>query len=439
MDWGTAAREGAELLSRYVRIDTSNPPGRELAAAQFLQEELARIGLEARLFEPGPGRANLWAVARGDGSAAPFILQHHLDVVPADPTAWHHHPFSGEITQGWVWGRGTIESKSLGVMHLLGLARLLESGLPLKRDIVYLAVCDGVSGAVNGSRWMWAEHSDLLRAEYLWQMGGFALIDVFCPQPVFSVAVTEKRVMWIRLIARGDVSHGSMPRGTNANDTLLAALGRASEMAMPLRVTPVAAQTFRQLSAHTAWPRSWFWRGLSNRLMLPLMARPLLEQPVLQAMLRDSSTITMLRSGLKANTVPASAEATLDVRLLPDEDPQAFIERLEKAIDDERVEINVLHYPEPVWTPPLPDPLYDAMADVARELVPDSLVAPIVAPGGTDARFYSAQGIKCFGLVPALLDAYEITLLHGVDERISVENLGMGAHYVYEVLKRLCT
>jgi len=439
IDWDSVGREAAQLLSAYVRLCTVNPPGNERLGADYLAGLLRERGLEPTVWEPAPDRANLVARLRGDGSRGGIVLLHHMDVVAADPERWSVDPFGGDIRDGYVWGRGAIDMKGAGIMHLLALDMLRREGLRLARDLIYLAVSDEEVDSLAGSRWVLSQHPEAVRGEYVWDEGGFGMRDVFGPGVVFPVAVAEKGVLWLRLVLEGQPGHGGIPRGQNPAERLVAALERLQRQRWPVRLHPVARDLFRVIAELQPAPQRWLLRHLDLPPVLLLARRALLQEPALQAILQNTVSLTGLKAGVKENVIPERAEAVLDVRLLPDEDPQAFIVALQRVLADEAVQVRVVQAPVlSSVTPYAGDAMYLALQRHCQALVPASRVAPLLDPGATDSCWFRQHGFKTYGLFPALIDGRELERFHGIDERISVQNLAFGTRLVYEVLRDLC-
>jgi acetylornithine deacetylase/succinyl-diaminopimelate desuccinylase-like protein len=438
-DWEALAQEAAQLLSAYLRLRTVNPPGNERLAAHYLAGLLKTRGFEPTVWEPAPGRANLVARLRGDGSKPGIILLHHMDVVDADPERWSADPFGGEIRDGYVWGRGAIDMKGAGIMHLLAMDLLQREGLPLSRDIILLAVSDEEVDSSQGVTWMLAEHSDALQAEYVWDEGGFGLQGMFGSGVLFAVAVAEKGPLWLRLVAEGEPGHGGVPRGTNPAESLVAALGRVRRHRWPVHLHPLVNDFLRTISTRMPIGQRTLLLHLDQRPLLAVARNALLQEPALQAMLQNTISVTGLRAGTKENVIPERAEATLDVRLLPGQDVDAFIQELQRILAEPRVRVEVIQRPTPsTVTPYAGDAMYHALEKACTALVPGSQVAPLLTPGATDSSHFRRNGFKTYGLFPAIITSEELSRFHGIDERISVQNLAFGTRLVYEVLRELC-
>lgn len=441
IDWPAVAEEAAALLSRYLQIDTTNPPGNELAAATFLAAELGRRGLAPTVYTSAPGRGNVVArVPRTtpEASAGAIILLHHMDVVPADAGRWSCDPFGGEIRDGYVWGRGALDMKGMGVMQLLALDLLLHDGSPRTRDLILLAVSDEEVASEPGLRWMLANHAAELDAAIVWDEGGFGLQDVLGKGTVFTVAVAEKQALWLRLVAEGDPGHGGTPSGANANDLLVAALSRIRKRRAPLRLHPVVDAMFRAVAQGQPFPASWLMRHLNHPIVLALARKGLTASPAVAAMLQNTLSVTGLQAGSKINVVPERADALLDVRLLPGESVDDALQVLQKTIADKRVRVEVIQTPSPNSVSDYEGPFFQALAEVTGRLVPGSLTAPLLTPGATDSAYFRQRGLNTYGLFPAVITSDELQRFHGIDERISVENLRLGTQITYEVLRAAC-
>jgi acetylornithine deacetylase/succinyl-diaminopimelate desuccinylase-like protein len=444
-DWPAAGQEAARLLSELIRIDTSNPPGRETPAAEHLRRFFAAEGIEAEVFEARPGRGNVVARVRAAGpqpAEDAVLLLAHLDVVPADPDAWAVPPFSGAIVDGVVHGRGAIDDKGQAVVHALALALLERTGVALRRDIVFCGSAgEETEGEHVGVDWMIDERWEALGPPaVVWNEGGFATQSSLAPGRVLAaVATSEKRALWITLVAEGRGGHGSQPHGEGAVDVLLPALERVRDWKRPLRVTDAVAESFSRLADANPLPRSLLFRYARNRLLLAIAQPFLPDDGLVVPMLQDTLSLTGLSGGTKHNVIPRRATATLDVRLLPDSDAQAFLRELGQVIDDPRVRIEVQQDPLPAPEPTSPadhELLRAIEAEMEREL-PGSLTLPFQTVGGTDSKWFREKGIPAYGLVPVLASRELVATMHGLDERVPIEELERGVRITYRALRRV--
>jgi acetylornithine deacetylase/succinyl-diaminopimelate desuccinylase-like protein len=442
-DWPAAGRAAAELLAGAVRIDTSNPPGAETAAARYFARYLERRGLRTEVVEAVPGRGSVIArlpATAPDGSGAILLLS-HLDVVPADAAEWTAPPFGGEIREGAVWGRGALDDKGHAAVFAAALAHLAASEGPRRRDLVFCASADEEMAGAFGVGWL-VEHrwESLGPPALVWSEGGAsATLDALGGIVANGVATSEKRALWLTLVAEGEGGHGSQPVANAANDRLVRALSRVSAWQTPLRLTPTVSEQLDRLAARLAFP----WNLALSALELPgglaLGGRFLSEDRLTNAMVRDTVAITGLRSGVKHNVIPGRAEATLDVRLLPDTDAAAFLRELKAAIGDPLVRVVLPEggLPPPSRASPWEGELFEAIAAEMERELPGSVTLPNQTTGGTDAEAFRRRGVPAYGYLPALLSAELNRSIHGADERFPLTELERALRVTTRVLERL--
>ncbi|MGB9722460.1 MAG: M20/M25/M40 family metallo-hydrolase [Chloroflexia bacterium] len=437
-DWEALGTDAAVTLSRYVQFDTTNPPGNELPAAEWLRDELVRRGIsEVTLYEPAPNRGLLIARIPGSEPLKPLLLNHHMDVVAADPDRWTHPPFAGIVSDGFVWGRGTLDTKYLGVIFMLALQELLKEGATFRRPVIFLAVPDEETGGKQGMRWLVEQHLAELDPAWVWDEGGGGIRGIFGEGTFFGIAVVERQIQHLRLTATGTPGHGSMPHADNACVTLLQALERILSSPRPMRLNSVTAEMFRALGRGQKFPRSLV-RFLAHPLFLRLAGRRLSADKWLNAMLRDTISLTVLRAGYKVNVIPERAEAEIDCRLLPDTDAAEFHRWLQERIADGRVRVEVMESYPPSGVSPLDSAFYRAVARAVERYVPGSTVFPLLMTGATDGRYFRQRGYPTYGFGPTVLDPDDISRAHGIDERISLANLVLGIQIAREIIRELC-
>lgn len=437
IDWSAVGEQAAARLSAYLRIDSSNPPGDTRAAAAFLAGELKAAGIASEQFGAVAEKPFVLARVPGRGGGGkPIVLLNHMDVVAADPAHWSVPPFSGEIRDGVIHGRGALDMKGLGIAMLTALRLLVEHGERPRADLVFLAVPDEEVGATQGTGWLAQHRPDLFDAAAVWDEGGIGITDLM-PVPALFISVTEKQVLWLRLIAEGPSGHGSRPFPGAAPRRLTQALTRLLDNPPAPRLTPVAREVFRTVGAQVGGVEGFAMRRLSNPVVW-LFADGLLQQePWSVAMTRDTIALTMLDAGYKPNVIPERAEAVLDCRLLPDTQPQAFLDQLRKEIDDPGITFEILQEPESAPTSPTDTPLFTAMRRAAQRVYPGVVVTPSMTTGGTDSRFFRQHGVPAYGFFPVLLPKQLTGTVHGVDERLPVSALAQATQVIYEALKEL--
>ncbi|MBM3264966.1 MAG: M20/M25/M40 family metallo-hydrolase [candidate division Zixibacteria bacterium] len=436
LDWDTLGREAVTLLSRYVQIDTTNPRGNEKNAAVFMGSLLKHEGIPYQIFESAPGRATLYARLRGDGSRRPVILLSHSDVVQADPQHWSVDPFGGVIKDGYIWGRGTLDMKNLGIAELVAFLAFHRSKFPLERDLILLVTADEETGGSMGAGWFVKNQPELVRdAEFLINESGKGRMEN--GTVVFAIDITEKTPCWLRLTATGEPGHGSRPKTNSSVNRLLRALNRVMAYEPPVRLTPPVEAYFKGTASLRKGLRRKQFSDIRASLENPEFLAELYQNSQYSALLRNTISITMLQGSSKINIIPQTAIAELDCRLLPGEDPDAFVEEIRHVVDDEGIRIDTL-LSFGNTASPFNSPFTDAVRTVVSRYYPGAEVTPNVLSGFTDSHFFRELGIGCYGFMPFLLPDEDLRGIHGNDERISVENMSRGPKILYEVLERLC-
>ena len=436
-DWAAVEREAAQLLSRYIQIDTTNPPGNEIAAARFWKDQLAKEGLEAQVYESQPGRGIVSARLTGSGEKKPLILLHHMDVVPAQAENWDLEPFSGMIKDGHVHGRGALDCKGTAVVQFLAMALLKRHAIGLKRDIIFLGTGDEETGGQHGAGWFLDTHFDRIQdAEFLLTEGGGIRHDGETVS--YTISVAEKSPCWIRLTAKGRAGHGSVPRPDSAVTRLLRALGNIQNYTAPVKVVPAVQAYFSALAERQNDETATQYRNLERALADPDFRQAFIAQPRNNALIRNTISPTVLSGSQKTNSVPVQATAELDCRLLPGEDPQHFVATLSEVVADPHVELSVLLNFPPVASA-ADTPLFQAISAVAKRHHPEALVLPSMLTGFTDSHYFREKGIVSYGFSGIALQAGENYGVHGPNERIPLASLGQATHILFEILQQLDT
>ncbi len=438
-DWIGVGREAADLLQQYLRINTTNPPGNEMAAARWLQAVLAREGIEARIFEPAPGKANLVARLSGDGSARAIVLLNHMDVVEATPAFWSVDPFGGEVRDGYLYGRGAVDMKGTAVAQLMAMILLRRSGIPLKRDIIFLATADEEVGGLStlGAQWIVREHPELVRdAEFLINEGGSSRTDPDGRPVFFGIGTTEKAPFWLGLTTRGTAGHGSRPTADNPVERMVRALARVAAWQTPLTVTPAAERFFRDLAGRESDPvrRAWL-ADVRAALRDSAAVRFFTGDPTFNAMLRNTISVTRVQGSGKVNVIPPESRAEIDVRLLPGQDPRAFLADLTRVVADTGVHIAPLGATWDATESSDDTELFRVAADQMRRRYPDVLVSTPMLAGFTDSHYFRRLGIASYGLDLFVQPSGDAGRAHANDERLSLERLRFGVEYLFDVLR----
>lgn len=423
LDAAAVSAEVACLLAQYVRIDTTNPPGNELAAALFLRAVLARDGIAADIIESAPGRANLIArlpSARSGGRAV--VLLHHMDVVPASAGEWSAPPFSATVREGQLWGRGALDDKGPGIAQLMAMVLAKRLGTPLARDLLLVAVADEESGGAHGARFLVEQHAQLFQhVDFVLNEGG-AVLDLGEGPRIYSVELAQKAPLWLRLTARGPSGHGGAPRPDSAVKTLLRGLSRLADHEFPIEVVPEVQALFAARAPAMPEPMRKDYGDLKAALKRPAFRAKFLSSPQDAALVRNTLAITMLRGSDKENVISGEASAVLDIRLLPGQTVDAVTAEVVRVLKEPTIALQPLLSWQAFTSPPDPG-LFAALEQLAAARNPGAKVVANVIGGFTDCNAFRTRGIKCYGFLPMRVKPEMFGLIHGKDERIVLEDL----------------
>ncbi|NKQ27335.1 M20/M25/M40 family metallo-hydrolase [Streptomyces galbus] len=429
---GQALDEVVRFTSDLIRIDTTNRGGgdcRERPAAEYAAEQLAGAGLEPVLLENTPGRTNVVARVEGsDPSADALLLHGHLDVVPAEAADWRVHPFSGEVRDGVVWGRGAVDMKNMDAMILAVVRAWARQGVRPRRDVVIAFTADEEASAEDGSGFLADRHPGLFDGctEGVSESGAFTFHDGAGRQ-IYPIAAGERGTGWLKLTARGRAGHGSKVNQENAVTRLAAAITRIGEYEWPLRLTPTVRAALTELAA---------LYGIETDLsdVDGLLDKLGPTAHLVESTVRNSANPTMLSAGYKVNVVPGQAVAHVDGRHLAghEEEFRATLDELTGPYVDWEFD-----HREVALQAPVDSPTYARMADAVREFAPEGHVVPYCMSGGTDAKQFSRLGITGYGFTPLKLPVgYDYqAMFHGVDERVPVDALHFGVRVLDRFLR----
>jgi acetylornithine deacetylase/succinyl-diaminopimelate desuccinylase-like protein len=440
VDWDALRDETVRVLADYMKLRTANPPGNEVEGALFLKALLEREGFEVQLFDTaasslGPRRPNLYTRLEGTGGKKAIALVHHIDVVPADERYWSVEPYSGAIKDGFVWGRGALDMKGEGIVHLMAMIALKRSGVPLTRDLVFIANPDEELGSTGAIAFV-DNHPDLLRdVEFVITEGGDNPV-IDGKLQYYGVSVAEKRTFWQRLTVHGIPSHGSRPTKHNPVPKLIRALNRLATYETPLHVTPGVDKYFRDISrGYSGEQRAWL-ASVRRAITIPRARAWLLSDVYWNAILRNTISLTVIQGSNKTNVIPAEATADVDIRLLPDQNADSVLRVLKRVVNDTSVHWQTVLAPKTPLENPIDTELFRAIERASRERDPNALVTTYMLTGATDRPTYRRLGIITYGLDPFKVESSDSQRgVHGNNERVSVDNIGFGVKYLYDVLR----
>ena len=419
------------LLREYVRIDTSNPPGDCRAAAELLCRVLVEQGLTPITFGARPEKPNVLCHVGGTEEPG-LILIHHMDVVPARAEEWSVPPFSGEIRDGVMYGRGTLDTKGLGVAHLCAAIGAAKSGR-VRRQLYFVANSDEEVGGGEGAEYFIRNLPISFGRAYGMNEGGVGVRDIFGPGKFFLVNLWEKGPLWLKLSASGRAGHGSRPSARDAPARLSRAMGRIASHRSPARLTDPVREMLRVLFAQgrIRLDPDELTGGPVDAAALEAFTK---QFPETDPLLRNTFAITTLAAGFKPNVIPMLAEGTVDCRILPGEDPERVTGQVREMVSEFDVSVETIFSERPSGSPR--GPLFDAVSDAVRAVHPDAVVVPYMSTGFTDSRFFRAVGVETYGLMPLLMAREDMGRIHGVDEKIPVEGIAEMTAAVAALIER---
>jgi acetylornithine deacetylase/succinyl-diaminopimelate desuccinylase-like protein len=438
--------EVTRLLSDLIRINTTNPPGNETEAAKYLAENLSKEDFKCELYESAPRRGSVITRMKGTGEKPSLLLLSHLDVVAANAEEWSVDPFGGAVKDGFVWGRGALDMKGMVAVEVMVMKLLKRNSGKLKGDVVFAGTADEEKGGLSGVDYLLRDYPEKVFAPYVLNEGGGSAVATQS-RKVFTVQTSEKGILWFRVRAKGVPGHGSVPDAAdNAIMRMNKVIDKLGNYRAQVFLVPAVKRFLLEIAREDATLQEPFSRLVANPELsdeildgLAKVAPNLAEE--IRPRIRMTVAPTMINGGVKENIIPSDCEAVFDCRILPGQttaEVQSAISGLLGAIDREKIALEVIQAQEPSESP-VETPLYDLIANVLREFEPNCGVTPMLMTGGTDSRFFRKMGSVCYGFQPKLPEAqYDkiITREHGIDERISVENLVFGTSVLYETVKR---
>ena len=424
--------EVVHYLADLVKIDTSNPPGDEIKAARYIKSVLDREGIASEIVESAPGRASLIARLKGNGSKKPLLLMGHIDVVGVERSKWTVDPFAAVIRDGFMYGRGSHDDKAMDAVNLTVFLKLHRGKVPLDRDVILLAEAGEEGTSQFGIDYLVKNDWDKIACEYALNEGGrFRVADGKLQYA--GVETTEKVPRGLRVVAHGTSGHGSMPRLDNPVVHLAAAVSKIGNYQPPMRLNETTREFFKRLATISPPEKAKLFNNVEDTAVQEELRK---SEIFYNSVLRTSISPTIIRGGFRENVIPADAEATLDVRALPDENMEQFIATLNKLVDDPSVEILRL---EGGQARPAPQPssihneMFVALERAQKEVYPSAISLPLMQTGATDGAQLRMKGVQVYGIGIPMTDD-ELKTIHGNDEHISIAELKKFVEYEWKAV-----
>jgi acetylornithine deacetylase/succinyl-diaminopimelate desuccinylase-like protein len=439
-------QEVTQLLRELIRIDTTNPPGNETQAAIYVAQYLANQGFKTEIIESAPGRGNVITRLKGTGEKPSLLLLSHLDVVAANPSEWTVDPFAGTIKDDYVYGRGAIDMKSMTASEVLVMELLKKNNVKLKGDVVLAATADEEKGGEEGAGYLLQNYREKIWCPYVLNEGGGLAVPTEKGN-VFTVQTAEKGILWLKIKAKGTPGHGSTPNtADNAIMRIYKVIDKLGNYQPETMYIPTLKRYLAEIAKHNPELNEPFARLLANpkqsEQILDELAkkdRALAEE--IRPRTKMTITPTMIHGGVKENIIPSECDVIFDCRILPGQNVAKTIDLIKGLLKDvglEKLTFEFIQVHDGSESS-TETPLYSTITSVLREFEPNCGVTPTLATGGTDSRFFREKGSICYGFQPMIPDEPNDQLnkrMHGIDERITIENLVYGTSILYETVKR---
>jgi len=449
----------AELLMQLIRIDTTNPPGEDVKIAEFLTATLSPLGFQVETIPtPAPGKVHFLARLKGNGSKKPILLAAHADVVGVERRGWHLDPFRGELEDGYIYGRGAIDNKGSLAVFTQALIRLAKEKVPLNRDIILLSEADEESGP-NNTEWLAENYFPKIDCAAALNEGGWIIESSDGSVRYVSISTADKISVWFKLTSHGTTTHSSMPVPNSAISQLVDAMSELTHYRTKVHLLSSTQQFFLTLAQVTKPPESEVFEQLVHAAD-PQQAANADEQiskdPLLNAIMRNTMAPVFLNAGFRGNVIPGTAEAVINLRLLPGTDIDQVLDEVRKVIHNPQIDVTIAGSGGPgtkddiqtlrnnyesirkVQPSPTDTELYQALvAEGQAEF--HAPVTPYLFQAGTDAAAWRKRGIPVYGIYPYPVPPSDLSRMHGNDERVSVRSLAQGTEMIYKVLRRVAS
>lgn len=443
-------KEVTDFLSGLIRVNTTNPPGNETAAAKYTAKNLEKDDFKCEILESAPGRGSVITRIRGTGEKPSLLLLSHLDVVAANPKEWSVDPFAGTVKDGFVWGRGALDMKGMTAIEVMALKLLKRNKVKLKGDVILAATADEEKGGEAGAGWLVKNYPKTVCADYVLNEGGGMAIRKN-DKSIFTINTAEKGIIWFKIRAKGRPGHGSVP---TAADNAILRMNKVIDKLGNYRAKIKIVPAVKQFLTVTAKQNKTLKHGLSTLLKKPETGDQIMDKLAkedrylaeeIRSRLRMTVTPTIIHGGVKENIVPSECEAVFDCRVLPGQMPDDALKEIKGLLKDvglDKLEFEIIQANEPTESP-VKTPLYDLIVKVLKKYDPHCSVTSTMLTGGTDSRFFRKKGGICYGFHPIRADQLSYSemqeTIHGIDERISVSNLVFGTSVLYETIERFLT
>ncbi len=425
-----------ELLRNLIRFDTTNPPGNEVACVNYIAELCQSLGIETQIYAKDPNRPNLVARIKGNGSASPFLLYGHVDVVSTANQDWSHPPFGGELIDGMIWGRGALDMKGGVAMMTAAFLKAKAENVDLPGDVILCILSDEEAGGDYGAKFMVEEHADVFDGvKYaIGEFGGFPMY--IGGKKFFALQTAEKGICWTKVTFRGPAGHGSMPRRSPENATykLAKALEALNTHRLPVHITPAAEHMINGIADGLEGDMG----NALRQMLVPEHTDAVIDElgalgRRFDAILHNTASPNIVQGGDKINVIPGQMELQIDMRIVPGFDPEAAMQEIRDLVG-EWGEVELVRHS--AGTGYLDMGMYDTMSEILLHGQENAYVFPLLISGGTDGRHFTQLNIQTYGFLPMdLPEDFDFLLtVHAANERIPAEAMDFGTDKIYQVL-----
>lgn len=439
-----AKNEAIEILSELIKINTTNPPGNELPAAKYISEKLEEANIETEIIKSGENRGNVIGRIKGEKKEHSILLLSHLDVVPANASEWSIDPFGGIIKDGFIWGRGAMDCKSLTAIECVIMKLIALNNKKPKGDIVFAATADEEKGGGAGVEYIVKNYPEKIKTTYVINEGGGFSIPI-SDKHIFLIQTAEKGIVWIKIKAGGIPAHGSMPGiGDNAILRMMNTINKIMSHRPPVKIIPVVEKFIKKISSERGTKYGFFSnlllnKHLAHKILDKISEKNKAEAEMIRSMISTTITPTMINGGIKENIVPSLCETIFDCRILPGQTKEELLNNIKNIVKDiDKLEFEYIKYDEPTESPFETD-FFKIIENVLKEYNEKFEAIPYMVPGGTDSRFLRRIGFICYGFHPMIADMpfdQIMKLPHGIDERISIKNIHFGVEILYKIIEK---
>jgi len=437
--WIRYADKAVRHLQRLLTIDTTNPPGNESEAARYIYDTLDFPRLERYYLEPEPERGNVIVRRKGEGQKGPLLILSHLDVVPADPKAWTYPPFSGQIADGYIWGRGAVDMKFMAALAITLMEIFEEENITLKRDLIFAGTADEETGGHKGAGWLVKKHPDLLKADFaVTEVGGFTLH--LLGKRFVPIQVAQKGFCWVQLTVKGTGGHGSLPLRDNPLFKAAQILERIKKNHLPFHETDVVNTFLSELGEAFPLPIRYLFKSLTvpaiSDYILDYLFPDQANAAAILAMTHNTISPTIMKGSEKVNVIPGEVALSLDGRILPGQTRKSFLKEIQTLIGNS-AHIEILEGDDPIEFP-IDTDFFQMIKDVIKEMDPEAIPLPMMTPAFTDARHLARLPVTTYGFMPMQFppDVNFNTLLHGIDERVPLSSVLFGLKSLARLIEK---